>query len=222
MGSKNCVSEVHLLELDFLLSISDRTVFISKTKATLSDFLQLFEFFEESWKNFQGNAVIFGLGSYDISKANKELSYDKNMNEFDFHPAQNDKNSRVSNRIAILVESLREIRGVNFIVTLDPVSRESSGYHNAAVDFCRRRATQIDDKHFHLISSGRLQRNEKKCKNKSRGTNFPCISEKFASETELVEKEKNILVGTTLKVIKQGESNNNNVFLDREFVKRKF
>ena len=96
--------------------IPENTLFISKPKATLNDFGELFLVFEESWSKFEGNFVVFGLGSYDISKPEKELVLNKKTNEFDYFPAPNRKNTKVLLSINTLIQSLRDFMKVNKIV----------------------------------------------------------------------------------------------------------
>ena len=202
--------------------IPQETIFLSKNKATLSDFTQLFMIYEEEWANLNGDVVIFGLGRNDITKEEKELNLNKVTQEFDFHPVPNKRNGHVLNSFTTLIEQTREFKGVINIVSLDPISKDSSGYHNATVEFISRRVKQVNNSHFHLISSKRLQRNERKRRIKSAGVNFPSIPEKFKNEDELIESEKCFLALVAVRTIETRISSTNVVWGENDFCRRKF
>ena len=100
-----------------------------------------------------------------------------------------------------MVSTLRDLEDAKKIITMDPVSQPSSGFHNATVDFIARRVEQHDADHHHVTSSKRLQLNRRRRKDFS--DNFPCVNERFEGENKLKQSEIEFWVNAVIKIIKE-------------------
>ena len=104
-----------------------------------------------------------------------------------------------------LIELVRETIPLGRIISTNPLSRGSSGYHNAAVDFIRKRVAQIEERHAHLTTWRRFQRDSRK-KNKDMIVNFPLKEDGFEAEGKpKEEKVDNILAMSLMAMGSMGE-----------------
>ena len=170
------------------VEIPINTLFISKDKASWSDFVELLLVFDESFSETSADFAILGLGAYDISTKEKFITFNKKTNLQEFARQPNMTKRLLEQKFMVLIQMVREIKGARKIISTDPISFDS--------------VTQNDDEHTHLYTKHRFQRNKKRGKNKN-SENFPLISERYAADAELLESEKRILVTATLKALKE-------------------
>ena len=173
------------------------TLFLAKEAGSIQDFLQLFVIFDESFKAARVNYIVFALGSNDISKNEKQLSFNVKTNVYDFHNDRNRSNRLVSQAMNTLCETLAEFENAKQLISFDPMSRESSGFHNAAVHYVNRRMTRASEKHKHYNTWKRFQRDVHRRK-KGKRENFPLSNERFVDERDLKSSEVDILVKAAL------------------------
>ena len=193
------------------------TLFISKDKASISDFIELLLLYDESFEQTSANFAVLGLGAYDISTRNKFVSFNIKTHLQEFAPQQNLSKRMVEHKFTTLVEMIREIKGARKVVSTAPLSADSNGYHNRLVEHVSTHVKQVDDGHTHLYTRHRYQRNVRKNKNKT-AENFPLITKRYGVDGELLESEKQILVSAALKALKE----DGDVTVDGFVFKRRF
>ena len=181
----------------------NNSIFIVKERATIEDFTQLLLLFGDSFGSAEADFVVLALGTWDITSKDKHLILNRKTNQFDYHFVQKYSKNVVTASLDTLCGMIRELPGARHIVSFDPLSLESSGYHNATVEFVSKRVGKVDKNHSHLTSWKRFQRDWRKKRNKSE--NFPLIAERFQREGELVEEEKALLVGAALQAIRDAD-----------------
>ena len=181
----------------------NNSIFISKERATIEDFSQLLLLFGESFDDAEVDFVILNLGTWDISAREKQLVWNRKTNQFDYHFAQKYSKNVVTASLNNLCEMVRELPEAKKIISFDPLSLETSGFHNATIEFINKRVVKIDEGHSHLTSWKRFQRDWRKKRDKAE--NFPLIAERFQREGELVEEEKALLVGAALQAIRDAD-----------------
>ena len=206
-------------EASLPVELPDETVFIFKKDVVLRDFMELFFVFEESWQGVDANFVLFGIGSSDIMKPEKELVLEKKLNTLDFHQVPNRKGGQIIRSFETLISTLRDLKSVKQIISFDPVSKRSSGFHNATVDFIARRVQQNDGQHHHFTSSKRLQLNRRRRKDISE--NFPCIEERLEDGSRLTQREIRFWLKATMMLL-DGDKDDDNVRIEGDFLKVKF
>ena len=184
------------------IEIPINTLFISKEKASLADFVELLLLYDESFDEASANFAMLGLGTYDISTKDKFVSFNNKTHIQEFARQQNLSKKMVEQKFALLIEMIRELKAAKKIISTDPLSAESNGYHNRVVDHVSTHVKPIDDDHTHLYTRHRYQKNKSKKKNKNT-ENFPLINERFNSDGELLESEKQMLVTATLRALKE-------------------
>ena len=119
-----------------------------------------------------------------------------------------------------LTQSLRDLKNAGKIVTFDPISRKTWGYHNNAIDYISRKI-EIRKNHHHVLSSRRQQRNERKNKNKS-AINFPIIDERFETETKLIQCERDAMISAAIAIINNDVNDDGSITIAAGFFKQKF
>ena len=159
-------------------SVPDNTLFVSKEKAQIHEFTQLITFFDDSFTDSRLNFVVFCLGSSDISHADKQLVFNDKLQSLDYHVTKNREFRYVSQCFNVLLSSIVELKTVDKLISFDVMSRSSSGFHNAGVEFINRRVEKVNDVHAHYNTWKRYQQDMRKRKDKET-KNFPIRSELF-------------------------------------------
>ena len=183
-------------------TIPDNSLFLAKENAKFQDFTQLMCFFDDSFKEENLNVVVFCLGCNDVSHADKQLNFNAKLQTLDFHTTKNSRMPYVEQCFTSLVETIVEFKNVTKVVTFDIMSRESSGHHNAGVEYLNRRVTKISDKHSHFHTWKRYQRDFRKKARKEKITiNFPLNGDRFEDDGSLKNEEKQILTTAALSAM---------------------
>ena len=207
------LTETALVPVDIPIN----TLFISKDKASWSDFVELLLVFDESFSETSADFAILGLGAYDISTKEKFITFNMKTNLQEFARQPNMTKRLLEQKFMVLIQMVREIKGAKKIISTDPISFDSNGFHNRNVEHVSTHVTRNDDEHTHLYTKHRFQRNKKRGKNKN-SENFPLIPERYAADAELLESEKQIQVTATLKALKEdGNVNVENFVFKRRF-----
>ena len=199
-------------------NIPPKTVFISKEKASINDFIQLFLLYDESFETTTANFAVLALGAFDISTKEKYICVNKKTHIQEFLRQPNLSKKLVIQQFNILLQMIREIKGAKKIASTDPLSCDSNGFHNDVVFDVSKKVEQVDENHTHLVTKPRFQKWQKKKKEKG-GENHPLIQERFIGDGVLVESEKRLLVQATLRAL---ETEGNDVVVDGYSFKRKF
>ena len=118
-----------------------------------------------------------------------------------------------------MVSTIRDLKAAKKIISFDPISRRSTGYHNSAVDFIARRVRKGDEGHRHFASAKRLQLNRRR--RKGYAENFPCIEERFIDGVRLHQKEIQFWVQAVIKLI-EDDVGGDNVQIGDDILKVKF
>ena len=203
------------------IDIPPKTVFIYKKDVTLRDFTELFYVFDESWHDVEAHFVLFGIGVSDITKPEKELILERKLNTFNFHQVPNRKADKVVISFSVLINTIRELKTAKQIVSFDPISRKTTGFHNAAVDFIARRMERVDAQHHHFSSAKRLQLNRRRRKKSSE--NFPCIDERLVDGVKPNQAEIQFWAKAAIKLIDDDNNNDGDkVEIDGDFLMVKF
>ena len=179
------------------------TLFLAKDAGSIEDFLQLFVIFDKSFESAQVNYVVFGLGSNDISKDEKQLNFNIKTNVYDFHSDRKRSNRLVSQSMNTLCESLAEFERSKLIISFDALSKKSSGFHNSAVEYVNRRMSKASEKHRHYNTWKRYQRNLHRKKEKLEC--FPISKEQFVDGHDLKSDEIDNLVKAALMALNSEE-----------------
>ena len=198
-------------------NIPDNVVFIAKEKASASDFVQMMTIFDDAFKNIQANFVVLALGEFDISKTEKRLKVNTKTQEFDFFLEQKQSKEMALNSVNALTEIIREICPMGKIVSVDPLSRVSAGHHNSAVDFIRKRVAQVDEKHTHISTWSRFQRDSRR--KKFNNVNFPVNEDAFVAEGQPTAIEIENIISAALVAMRQEEGEDKVVVGDVTFKK---
>ena len=173
-------------------------VFLTKEKGSAADFIQLFVIFDDAFKDVDADVVVLGLGEFDISRKEKKLQVDAKSSRCDYFLEKKQTKEMALHGVNTLLELVRETFPLSKIISTDPLSRESSGYHNAAVDFVRKRVAKIDERHGHLSTWRRFQRDSRR-KNRDKMANFPLKVDGFEAEGKPKEEEiENILAASLM------------------------
>ena len=182
-----------LCETSVVLSeLPENVLFIAKDKATAADFVELFTLFDDSFKGIDANVVCCCLGTFDISHPEKRLEFNNKVNTYDFHVSRNKPHRYVLQTVTALVESISELSNIKKVISFDPLSRASTGFHNSAVFNISNRITKANEKHAHFITHKRYQRSVKRKRDKN-SANYPLSSERFDENGVLLEEEKSVL-----------------------------
>ena len=86
-------------------------------------------------------------------------------------------------------------------VSFDPMSRDSSGHHNAAIDYINRRLAKVNEKHRHYNTWRRFHRGRLNRRDKSAKCHFPLFHFRFADDGDLKPEEKDILVSAAMMAL---------------------
>ena len=185
--------------------IPDNTLFLAKQNATISDFTTLFTIFDESFLGDNFSVVIFALGKNDISFPEKRLVFNEKTQTLDFHPVQKSNNNFAFQIYNSLIEVLCEFGNVSKVLSMSPMSRQSSGFHNRCVFHVDRKTTKVDEKHAHLSICGRYQRNLSRNRPKP-AIYFPLVEDRFDESGGLRGEEKQMLASAALVALESTES----------------
>ena len=197
--------------------VPEHALYLSKENATAADFVELFTVFDESFKNVDASVVVCCLGTYDISHVNKRLEFNEVTKTYDFHISRNHPHRYVSQTIDALIESICELKSIKKVVSFDPLSRDSTGFHNSAVFAISNRVKQINEKHAHYITHKRYQRKMKRKKTKDTAR-FPLSADRFDEEGMLLEAEKRLLAKLAIEAV----TSETDIVIDDAFFSKKF
>ena len=92
------------------IEIPINTLFISKDKASLSDFVELLLLYDESFEDTSANFAMLGLGAYDISTKDKFISFNNKTHLQEFARQQNLSKKMVEQKFTLLIEMIRELK----------------------------------------------------------------------------------------------------------------
>ena len=198
--------------------IPDGSLFLAKANGSIEDFLQLFVIFDDSFRNIKVNFVLLALGANDITKKEKQLNFNIKTQTLDFHNERKRSNRLVSQSFNTLCETLAELHCAKQIVSFDVMSRESSGYHNAAVEYVNSRVVRADDCHKHLNSWKIFQRDHRR-KKTGKNENFPIMAERFDVDGTVTGELRQFLVDVALLAL---ESDEESLAIGGMYVRRKF
>ena len=174
-------------------------LFIHKQNATLADFLELLTIFDASFTDEQCAVVIFALGTYDISLPEKQLEFNQITQTLDFHVSRNKNNRYISQLFEVLVKAASEFDNFSRVISIDPMARTSSGFHNNAVNYISRRVNRVCDKHVHLETNRRYVKDLKKAK--QRRERFELREDRFDADGLLLESERQLLTTAALRAV---------------------
>ena len=176
--------------------IPENVTYIAKLNGSIDTFKELLLIYEEEFKALKTGFIVLGLGTWDITKSEKQLSHHHKTKELDYHYVQKYQMRFASTTFNCFCDQLNEVRPGVPIVTIDPISLPTDGYHNNTVFYMNENMVPANENHVHLNTFLRFQRDFRK--KKIRVDRFPFIHDRFSAENELIEEEKSFLIRAAL------------------------
>ena len=177
--------------------IPNGVAYICKLNGSIRHFIDLLLLYDDNFQSVKAQFVLLCLGTWDLTKEKKELTHHYKTKFLDYFFVPKYKSKLVSQQLNCLCEQIRDANPTAKIISTDPLSLTTSGYHNTGVVFIHKKVESVSENHVHLKTYPRYQRDFKRKKVKV--DLVPCAEKRFASEVELIEEEKLLLIQAALQ-----------------------